>query len=109
MRRMAVARPARDEVVERDNMVRELVSGAPGMAVWAIGCATGVGSLHGTIRLGAGLMVIRRFAGSVRSSALDRDLREGSGTHLPYAVRPAPSIAGRSARAMIHESSPSLG
>jgi hypothetical protein len=45
MRRIAVDRPARDDVVERDNMVLGLVSGAPGMAVWAIGCATGVCSL----------------------------------------------------------------
>ena len=46
---------------------------------------------------GAGLMVIRRFAGSVRSSALDRDHREGSGTHLPYAVHAA-SVNRRTGR-----------
>src|SRR6478735_5321738 len=97
MRRIAVDRPATDDVVYRDNMMRGLVSGAPGMAVWAIGCATGVCSLHGHIRRGASLMVIRRFAGSDRF--VGARPRSSRGIGNPSTIRRAtPSVNRRMGR-----------
>src|SRR6478609_2672193 len=109
MRRIAVDRPARDEVVERDNMVRGLVSGAPGMAVWAIGCATGVFAPR-PYPAGSGsdgdpaIRWERPFRR--RSTAIFARDREPI-YHTPGVA--FPSIAGWATRAMIHESSPSLG
>ena len=103
MRRIAVDRPARDDVVERDNMVLGLVSGAPGMAVWAIGCATGVFA-HGHIRRGAGLMRSGdRWERPFRRRSTAIIARNEPIYHTPgKSFRQSPDVA---ARAMIHESS----